>query len=116
MAAEKKFSLAEMVRLRFSLLKVLAEKVATCRAAAYKAGWQQSLFGEENFACVKSDIVKTFKPENYPAKSFYRGRVQFEKHFYPTIGDMNGEEIRCAQFIDASPKVETWIRNVERDA
>lgn len=112
---EKYLSLAEMVRLRFSLLKVLTEKVAACRAAAYKKGWQQSLFGEENFACVKSDIVKTFKPEYYPAKSFYRGRVQFEKHFYPAIGDMNGEEILCAQLIDASPKVATWIRNVERE-
>ena len=28
---------------------------------------------------------------------------------------MNDEEILCAQLIDASPKVETWIRNIERE-
>ena len=29
---------------------------------------------------------------------------------------MNPEEIFCAQCIDINPKVETWIRNLERDA
>ena len=111
---EKNLSLEEMVRLRFTLLKLLAEKVKACRAAAYKKGWQENLFGAESVVC-KSEIVRTFKNEYYPAKSFYEGRVQFQKHFYPTIGEMNPEEIRCAQLIDASPKVETWIRNVDSE-
>ena len=113
LSEEENLSLAEMVRLRFLLLKALREKVAACRAEARKKGWQQKLFGEENLACVKPNIVKTFDAENYPVKNFYRGRVEFEKHFYPTIGDMNNEEIFCAQLIDANKNVETWIRNVE---
>ena len=28
---------------------------------------------------------------------------------------MNGEEIICAQCIDSNAKVETWIRNIERE-
>lgn len=114
-SVEKNLSLAEMVRLRFKLLKALTEKIKDCRAAAYKAGWQEILFGKESSACVRSDVTKIFKPEYYPAKSFYSGHVEFRKHFYSAIGNMNDEEILCAQLIDASPKVETWIRNIERE-
>ena len=115
LSEEQDLSLDELVRLRFTLRKLLAEKVETCRASAYKAGWQQTLFGDDSVACVRSDITKTFKPDDYPAKSFYNGRAQFQKHFYPIIGNMNGEEVRCAQLIDANENVATWIRNVERE-
>ena len=114
LSAEENISLDEMVRLRFTLQKLLTEKIKACRAAAYKAGWQQKLFVEK-VARVKPDVTKSFNPEYYPAKSFYQGRVQFEKHFYPTIGDMNNEEVICAKFIDSNKKVETWIRNVESE-
>ena len=114
MSAEENISLDEMVRLRFTLQKLLTEKIKACRAAAYKAGWQQKLFVEK-VARVKPDVTKSFNPEYYPAKSFYQGRVQFEKHFYPTVGDMNNEEVLCAKFIDSNKKVETWIRNVESE-
>lgn len=113
--SEKNISLDELVRLRFTLNKLLAEKVKACREAAYKAGWQQTLFGAESAACVKPNITKIFKPEYYPAKSFYKGRVEFQKHFYSAIGNMNGEEIYCAQLIDTNEKVATWIRNIERE-
>ena len=115
LSKEKNLSRAEMVRLRFTLLKLLTEKVEACRAEAYKKGWQQNLFGAESRACVKANITKIFESENYPAKSFYSGRVQFEKHFYPKIGYMNGEEVRCAQLIDTNKNVATWIRNIESE-
>lgn len=116
LSAEQKIALDELVRLRFTLLKVLTEKISDCRAAALKKGWQESLFGAESTVCVKPNITKTFDREHYPAKSFYQGRVQFEKHFYSTIGKMdNPEEIRCAQLIDANKNVATWIRNVDSE-
>lgn len=115
LSEEQKIALDELVRLRFTLLKVLTEKISDCRAAACKAGWQQKLFGAESTACVNPNITKIFDAEHYPAKSFYQGRVHFEKHFYSIIGEMNGEEIRCAQLIDANKNVSTWIRNIERE-
>ena len=115
LSAEQKISLDELVRLRYSLLKLLAEKIKVCRAEAYKNCWQETLFGGENFACVRADITKTFAPENYPAKSFYRGHFEFQKHFYATIGEMNSEEIKCARLIDENKNVATWIRNIERE-
>lgn len=116
LSVEQDISLDELVRLRYTLLKLLTEKIKACRAAAKKKGWQQKLFGDENFACVSPDITKTFEPENYPAKSFYHGHFEFQKHFYSTIGEMNDEEITCARLIDANKNVETWIRNLERDS
>lgn len=115
LSSEQKISLDELVRLRYSLLKLLEEKIKACRAEAYKNCWQETLFGGENFACVRADITKTFAPENYPAKSFYRGHFEFQKHFYATIGEMNSEEIKCARLIDENKNVATWIRNIERE-
>lgn len=115
LAAEQNIALDEFVRLRFSLLKVLTAKINACRAAAYQKGWQENLFGAAGKACVRPNITKTFDAEHYPAKNFYQGRVEFQKHYYPTVGEMNGEEIRCAQLIDANKNVATWIRNVERE-
>lgn len=116
LSTKKNISLDELVRLRFTLLKLLEEKIKACRDEAYKAGWQQSLFGKESKACIKPDVTKSFKAEYYPAKSFYRGHVRFQKHFYSTIGKMDSdEEIRCAQLIDANKNVETWIRNIDSE-
>ena len=115
LSEEEKISLDELVRLRFTLLELLKEKIKLCREAAKKSCWQQKLFGDENSVCVRPNITKTFDSGNYPAKSFYHGRVQFQKHFYPTVGEMNDEEIRCAQLIDANKNVATWIRNIESE-
>ena len=115
LSEEQKISLDELVCLRFTLLELLKEKIKLCRAAAQAAGWQEKLFGASSSVCASPNIKKIFEPENYPAKSFYKGHVQFEKHFYPTVGDMNPEEILCAQFIDANQNVATWIRNIERE-
>lgn len=112
--AEKKFSLAELVLLRFSLKNQLAEKVNFCRQEARQKNYQTLLFGREKAVRVKKDVALTFEPNHYPAKNFYVGSVEFEKHFYPTVGEMNSEEITCAQLIDANANVETWIRNVDR--
>lgn len=112
-SAEKNISLAELVRLRFALLKTLSEKIKTCRSDAYKKGWQDKLFACDNIACVKPDITKNFVADYYPAKKFYQGHIIFEKHFYNLIGKMNAEEVDCAVLIDRNKKVETWIRNIE---
>lgn len=113
LSEEENIALDELVRLRFSLLKVLTEKIDDCRAEALKHGWQETLFGDDGKACVRPNITKIFDAEKYPAKSFYNGNVQFEKHYYKLIGGMDSdEELRCAQLIDANKNVATWIRNV----
>lgn len=106
-------ALDELVRLRFTLLKCLKEKINACRDLARKEYWVQSLFGVESVACIKPDITRSFTVENYPVRNFYSGCVRFQKHFYSQIANMNAEEVRCAQLIDTNKNVETWIRNID---
>ena len=112
----KNFSLAELVRLRYTLNKLLKDKVNALISAAIKRGWQKNLFGNTSVARVESDIAFTFDNENYHPTTPYTGDKVFGKHFYREVGYMNSEETFCAQCIDANPHVETWIRNLDGDA
>lgn len=64
----------------------------------------------------------TFDPGKYPARNIYQGSYEFSKHFYPVINDLRekrkdgkmAEEFRCAQAIDAHPKVRHWVRNIDQ--
>ncbi len=113
---EKKFTLEELVRLRFSIKKLLEEKIEILIDRAYQESWKTILFADETpKVCVTKEIAFSFDAMHYPAKKFHIGSEHFNKHFYAEIGYMNEEEIICAQFIDANPKVETWIRNIERE-
>lgn len=111
---EKNFSLEELVRRRFSVRQKLADKIDFLIEEAYKRGYKTTLFDTGNFVRVEKNIAFTFD-EIYHTKNFYTGSVEFNKHFYPEIGDMNSEEVLCAQCIDSNSRVETWIRNVERE-
>ena len=58
----------------------------------------------------------TYDPGSYPYNRLYKGNYEFQKHYYPQVGDLNesGEEFQCAQFIDLLPEVKFWVRNLER--
>jgi len=113
---EKNFSLDELVRMRFSIIKLLEEKIEILKDKAYKKNWQMILLDSDAPKVrVEKNIAFTFDKAIYPAKKLYQGSVRFSKHFYSTVGDMNPEEISCAQYIDVNPNVETWIRNIERE-
>ena len=113
----KNFSLDELIRMRFTIRKLLEDKITLLKDKDYEKNWRTILFGcESPRVRVEKDISFTFNQLIYPAKKLYMGSVQFSKHFYSTIGYMNPEEVRCAQYIDANSKVETWIRNIESEA
>lgn len=112
---EKNFSLEELVRMRYSLRKILAERIERIIDTAYEQSWQVVLFKYPQKVCTSSDINFVFKNDIYPVKKPYSGTVVFSKHYYPSIGDMNREEVECAQYIDANKNVKFWVRNIERD-
>ena len=114
---ENNVPLADLVRLRFALEKMITERISFCREDAYKKGIQNTLFQKNAPVYVTSDITMSFNPNCYPAKNFYRGSKIFQHHFYSTIGAMDSdEETLCAQYIDANSNVETWVRNISGDA
>lgn len=112
---EKNFSLEELVRQKFLIANRLEEKIKQLIDTGRKRGFRTKLFGGKNFVRVEKDIAITFDPNNYPAKKFYTGAAEFGKHYYREVGDMNSEEVSCAQCIDSNPQVATWIRNIDSE-
>ena len=56
----------------------------------------------------------TFDPKKYPVGERYHG-LELPGHYYKEIGAMNDEEVKCAQVIAHDKRVETWVRNLERE-
>ena len=59
--------------MRFSIRKLLEEKIEVLKDKAYKQNWQMILFGSESpKVCVEKNIAFTFSQVNYPAKKFIK--------------------------------------------
>jgi len=121
--AERGFTLTALVRARFQLAQALVREVKRLRQIAMTKGFQGRLIdmavpGVEELAHYSFHYL----PGQYPARQMYQGSYEFSKHFYPEIHDLRektqagavAEEFRCAQSIDAHPKVKQWVRNIER--
>ena len=106
--------LAELVRLRFLLEKLLREKIAKCREEAYHRGFQRVLFDMPQVVKIEPTVATVFQEGCYPVNSYYKGSFQFTKHFFPMVAAMDSEEeTACAKAIDSHPKVQTWVRNLD---
>ncbi len=110
----KNISLPQLVVDKYNLLKGLQDALKKYRLENRKQVFEQFLLPEcETPLMVQPDYCFQFG-EHYPVNQRYTGRFIFSKHLYPEIGDMNDEEIKCAQLLDASPKVDCWVRNLEK--
>jgi type III restriction enzyme len=100
----------------------MEELIQQYRAAARQQAYQQFLLPEAASPLIVSpEVYFTYDPNpmHYPCSADYsllRGQHGFHKHYYPTVGNLrpSGEEYQCAQYLDAHPKVKTWVRNLER--
>lgn len=113
------FSLVALERNKFRLARAIADQIQRNRKKVQQAGYQQSLFGSEQTACLSDEFVYEFQPDKYPSRPpYYTGSFHFQKHFFPVslIEDLSdgGEECKCATEIDGLPQVKYWIRNLER--
>lgn len=110
-------ALASLVRDRHRLCKRVDALFQECRELAKSQAFQDVLFDEaEGQILVYGDKVFRFDPDRYPCNWICGRSHYFEKHFYPTVGELKdeGEEFRCAEFLDRLPEVEFWVRNLER--
>jgi len=99
------------------LRDALSAKIDTYRSEARKAGFQRSLFGDDAVEIeVSPELCFEFDSDRYAPNWYYGGSYQWQKHFYPTVGELkdDGEEFQCAQFIDQMDEVKHWVRNLER--
>lgn len=112
---ERGFTLDQLVHFKYTLKKAVEKRVDEHRKAAQKRAYQRLLSLDEGEGKITVDPEVCFSyPEEYPYSSIYDGSYDFQKHYYPVVGDLNKEEEACARFLDEHPDVEYWVRNLER--
>lgn len=113
----REMPLAQLVRKKFELRKIAEEKIKGYRLAARNKAYQELLFGDKGpEIIVTPERCFTYHPDQYPARNWSPASDSFSKHYYPKVGEMDGEgeEFQCAQFIDQMDEVEFWVRNLDR--
>lgn len=103
---------------RFRIMDRLLAHIKDGRNRA-KAQCHRMLFNDMEDVQVFAGAELKFFESMYDGESFYKGSYQFSKHYtgpnkVPTFDGNEGEEFRCAQYLDAMPEVKFWIRNVAK--
>ncbi|MCV9981733.1 DEAD/DEAH box helicase [Burkholderia pseudomallei] len=120
---DRQIPLTALVRARFPLAQAIDKEIERLRKVAMQKGFQGRLF-DMTVPSTESLAHRSFQfePGRYPARNWYRGSYDFNKHFYDQIHDLRettstgkrSEEFLCAQAIDAHRLVKLWVRNIER--
>jgi type III restriction enzyme len=114
---EKHHTLVQLAQSRFKLTQHLEHKARDLREQAAKQQFKQLVLLEEWLIEPDWERPHMFEAGRYPAPALsrYGGRWQFEKHYYPVLGDLKdgGEEFMCAQLIDNHSAVRHWVRNLD---
>ncbi len=107
--------LQQLVVDKYVLLKSFQKALDSFRNKQRDRAYQSLLLPdcEETPLRVRPECCFTYG-EQYPVNTPYRGPVMFNKHLYPEIGDLNDEEVQCAQKLDLHPKVDAWVRNLDK--
>jgi len=110
----RSISLKQLIVDKYHLLNALNSALKEFRKAQKNQAFQEYL--SPDFATpLTTDPSKCFRfGENYPVNHRYTGDVRFNKHLYNMIGDMNNEEVKCAQYLDTHPRIDCWVRNLEK--
>jgi len=120
--AKEGMDLARVNRQKFLLRNLIAWQVDDLRKEAVAQECQSFLFGEGNTERVRvgAEYEFEFHPDAYSPDRLYDpagkyGSYEFEKHFYPRMGDYDSmEEFACACWLDRQAKVKFWVRNLVR--
>jgi type III restriction enzyme len=109
--------LGVMVRKRHALADAVIPRIAEHGVDQVRKV-AELLFRDTAAAKVETsfDLPFDLTEQTYrPYKEFLDPR-EFTKHAFEKIAQMNGEERVCAKYIDSSPHVGRWVRNLEREA
>jgi type III restriction enzyme len=112
----KLYTLDQLARYKYELRRALAEEIQSLRTSRQE-GLFNALFAQDAQAFeTSSELAILFDEPSYAYNQPYKGSRKFNKHYFPVIGDLkpDGEEFRCAVFLDESRDVRFWVRNVDR--
>ena len=115
---ERGQSLGGLVRDRFILRRALEQRIGALRKQSERQHFQELLFSSDAFQRVRVGAEHSFEFDRYayPARWVCPRSSEFTNHFYEKVGELkeDGEEFRCARFLDTLGPVEFWVRNLER--
>lgn len=117
---QKGFDLATVNRRKFFIRNLIDGQVSGLRKDAVAKECQAFLFedGNEKRVRVGTEYLFEFHPDAYAPVKLYDGRYgdhDFEKHYYPKMGDFDSkEEFACACWLDGRKEVAFWVRNLVR--
>jgi len=113
----KGYKLEQLFLAKFQLALALKELIKSSINQAKEKGYQSLIIDKQERLLVDFKYTFPFELglEYYPVSApYYNDSYQFKKHLYEIIGQMNTEEVLCAQELDRHPMVKTWVRNLER--
>jgi type III restriction enzyme len=110
---QRGLSLDYLIHNKYKLRDAVERKINDYRRQAYLAAYQH-LLDLNDLVVVRSDIRFAFDPTRLPPyPELYRGPA-IPKHYFDIIGDMNDDEVKCAQYISQLSDLEFWLRNPVR--
>ena len=113
LAEARKMTFEQLTANRYKLSRAVEQKIAAHRAAAQTKIYKEFL--SPKFATpllVSKEAQFQFPLDAYPAGLLYKGGYRFKKHYYPVIGELNDDEIKCAVLLDTLPEMKLWVRNL----
>jgi len=112
----KGYSLDQLARYKYEARRALADEIQTQRAAREASCFKALFPADAQGFTTSADIALVLDEQTYAYNQPYKGARKFNKHYFPIIGDLkpDGEEFRCAVYLDEHPAVRYWVRNVDR--
>ena len=103
-----------LARRKFELSKALEKRMDELRTDWRNKRFQESLFGTDSTVATRPEHSFVLDPDRYYPRLAYSGAHRFNKHFAPMVGDLGGEETKCAVYLDGHPAIKRWARNLDR--
>jgi type III restriction enzyme len=114
LADERGLSVEVLARRKFELSKALEKRMDELRGKWREERFQESLFGTDSTVATRPEHTFDLDPNRYYPRLAYTGAHKFPKHFAPIVGDLGGEETKCAVYLEGLALVKRWVRNLER--
>ena len=112
----KGYTVDQLARYKYEVRRALGEEIQTLRATREEGKFKALFAADASSFETSSDLAILFDEQSYAYNQPYKGARKFNKHYFPITGDLkpDGEEFRCAVYLDEHPKVRFWVRNVDR--
>lgn len=116
-AADTGMSIEALARAKFRLVEALVKVIDHHRENRQYQAFQHALLPQGGLDFQTSAALELVLEEaRYGYRQPYEGEVEFQKHLFRVIGDLDkaGEEHDCAVHLDRMPEVLAWVRNTSQ--